>query len=120
MQRLNVCWPLRTPGEDWQNLAMHPDPNFRVVQDFSVAVPDALFDVVLCRDDVDGGSVVNRVGVGVFGRRRERELFDPVDLDEGQVERALVHVAGPVEVPEVVEPRRLPHKDQVELKNTFN
>ena len=85
------------------------------MQDLAVAVPDAPFDVDLGRDDVDGRGVVVGVGVAVVWGRREGELFDPVDFNEWQIEGALVHVAGAVEVPEVVQTGRLPDQDQVEL-----
>ena len=92
------------------------DPDFGVVQDFSVAIPDAPLDVDLRRHDVDGRCVVVGVGVAVVRRRREGELFDSVDFNKWQIEGTLVHVSGAVEVPEVVQARRLPDEDQVELQ----
>ena len=87
------------------------------MQDFSVAVPDAPLDVTLRGHDVDRRRVVVGVGVGVVGRRRrEGEFLDSVDFDEWQIEGALVHVAGAVQVPEVVQPGCLLDKDQVELR----
>ena len=92
------------------------DPDFWVVQDLSVAVPDAPFDVDLGRDDVDGRGVVVGVGVAVVWRRREGELFDPVDLNEWQIEGALVHVAGPIKISEIIQARGFSNKNQVKLK----
>ena len=80
---------------------MNFDPNFWVRQNFSVTIPDALLDLLAFPIDDVIGAVVVVVLVFVQGWR-EGELPHPEDVHEGQVERALVHVAGPVQISEVV------------------